>query len=134
MKPSRILIAAAVLASAAAVLAAATTPLGVEMTAMGVDYTKLTLQIAIAGDSAQNLTLLQDLRTHASNARLLVPAQIESQPDQIEAYQAKIDELIQAIEKVEADLTAGDTAAAQADWAAVRQIRSEGHQAFKPNS
>lgn len=90
------------------------------------------------GDSArksESLSAIGHMIRSAENARMLIPKKTAELPEADRArfiadFQKQIDGLIAQFKQIEADLTAGKTDDAKADFAKIGGMKREGHEKF----
>jgi hypothetical protein len=123
-------------APAAAPAKAPKTPLAKDMGKISKAYKALGKQIADSTKNDSSLELLATIRDAAVAASNEKPAftadQAEAdQPKFIADYQAKMKDFLGAVDKVVADLKAGDNATAAVDAKKLAMEERQGHKAFR---
>lgn len=112
------------------------TPLGETMDKMSSAWRKLRRQAADAAQNAASLELLAGIKAAAEKSLTYTPDLAKDIPaDKREAfiagYQAKIKELIAALDKLATQLKAGDNAAAADQITKIGAMQKEGHKEYK---
>ena len=111
------------------------TPLAQEMSGISRDFRSLRKVVADPAQKAAALQLVKDMEGHAAKAKDLSPALAQkidpAKKDQFLAdYRKQLDELIADFQKLEADVTAGNSAESTAMLDKLQADKRTGHKKF----
>ena len=112
------------------------TELEKNMDAMGKAMRTLRRQVSDSTKNDSSLELVATIRTAAEAAAKLTPAKAQDlaeadRPQFVEEFQAGMKDLSAGLDKLEADLKAGDNTAAAADFKAIGAIEGKNHKKFR---
>ncbi len=112
------------------------TELEKNMDTMGKAFRTLRRQVSDATKNDSSLELVATIRTAAEAASKLTPAKTEDLPEAdrpqfVADFQAGMKDLAAGLDKLEADLKAGDNTAAAADLKDVGAIEGKNHKKFR---
>jgi soluble cytochrome b562 len=111
------------------------TPLAIEMGGIAKDFRALRKIVSDPAQKDAALALAKDMEAHATKAKTFEPSKTKEIPPADQAkfvadYKTQMDGLIADFQKLEQDISAGDTAGASATLDKLQQDKRDGHKKF----